>query len=190
MEFLETVKKSRSYRRFDESKPVDFNTLKELVELARFSPSSGNIQGLKFYLSSDPAINEKIFETTMWASYLKNWKGPEKGERPTAYIIILGDTEIHSTIQVDVGIVAQSIMLGAASLGIGGCMIGSFNRKKLQERLHIDEKFELPLVLALGYPKEQVVLEDVKDDEIKYWRDDAGVHHVPKRSMEELIVNS
>ncbi len=189
MHFLELVKKSRSYRRFDENRRISFETLTKLIELARFSPSSGNIQGLKFYLSVEPSINEIIFKNTRWASYLKHWKGPENGERPSAYIIILGDTEIHSTIDVDVGIVAQTVMLGAASTGIAGCMIGSLNRKEIQQQLDIDTKYEIPLVLALGYSAERIILEDIREENIKYWRDENDVHHVPKRLLSELIIN-
>jgi nitroreductase len=189
MKFLELVKTSRSCRRFMEDRRISSDILTELIKMARFTPSSGNIQSLKFYLSATPQINATIFSTARWAAYYKDWKGPEEGERPSAYIIILSDTEIHSTIEVDVGIAAQTIMLGAASMGIAGCMIGSFNRRNLQRELKIDSKFEIPLLLALGYPAEKAVLEDMVEDDIRYWRDQEGNHHVPKRTLEELIIN-
>jgi nitroreductase len=137
MDFEEIIMKNRSYRRFKEKQPVPEKVLKELVNYARLSASSGNVQGLKFYLSTDSVKNDLIFSTVRWAYYLKDWDGPAEGERPTAYIILLGDTEIHKTIDVDTGIAAQSILLGAVSMGYGGCMIGSLDRVSLRKKLDI-----------------------------------------------------
>jgi nitroreductase len=191
MDLAEMILKNRSYRKFIEKQPVPENVLKELVNYARLSASSGNIQGLKFYISTDPEKNRQIYSALRWAYYLKDWQGPEEGERPTAYIIVLGDTEIHKTIEVDVGIAAQSIMLGAVSLGYGGCMIGSLDRVSLRKRLDIPEHYDIPLVLALGKPNETIRIEDVGEKgEIEYWRDGFSVHHVPKRSLQELIIKS
>lgn len=183
------VKANRSYRRFHQNKPVDSTLLRGLVDLGRLSPSAANLQPLKYIISSDPELNAGIFPTTKWAGYLKDWDGPEDGERPAAYITILGDTEISKGSGCDHGIAAQSIMLGAAEKGLGGCMIGSIDREELRRVLSIPERFEILLILALGYPKEAVVLEDVgPDGDIKYYRDAQGVHHVPKRTLDEVIV--
>jgi len=183
------ILKNRSYRRFDESYKVTCDTLKELVELARFSPSAANLQPLKFIISCDEKKNNKIFPYLSWAGYLKNWPGPKEGEKPTAYIIILGDKKIREDFGCDHGIAAQSILLGAVEKGLGGCMIGAIDRKGLKKSLNIPDHFEILLVIALGKPNEKVVLEDVKNDDIKYWRDENGVHHVPKRPLEELIID-
>jgi len=165
--------------------------MRELVNYARFSASSGNMQGLKFYLSTDPDKNSLIFSTVSWAYYLKDWDGPETGERPSAYVIILGDTGIYKTIDVDVGIAAQSILLGAVSLGYGGCMIGSLDRVSLRKKLDIPDRYEIPLLIALGKPAESIVTEPLgANGSIEYWRDEQQVHHVPKRSLEELIIYS
>jgi nitroreductase len=152
MNFEEIILKNRSYRRFEEDYKITREILKELIGYARLSASSGNIQGLKFYLSDDGLKNEIIFRQLQWAYYLKDWAGPEMGERPSAYIIILGDTEIHTTIEIDVGIAAQSILLGATSMGLGGCLFGSVNRVGLRKELHIPRKFQIPLVIAMGKP--------------------------------------
>lgn len=189
MNFLSLVTKNRSYRRFKQDFRLDIKTLRELVNLARLSGSSSNIQGLKFLLSVDSEKNSKIFKHLKWAYYLKNWDGPAEGERPGGYIIILGDTEIHSTIDADVGIAAQSILLGAAEKGLGGCMIGSIDRPGLRKDLKIKEQYQIPLVIALGKPNEKIVLEKVDDTgNIQYWRDENDVHHVPKRSLDEIII--
>ncbi len=189
MQMSELVKKSRTYRRFYENQAVSMETLRKLVELARLSPTASNKQPLKFMLSNTPERNAKIFPSLAWAGYLKEWGGPAEGERPAAYIIILGDKEISASFGVDHGIAAQSIMLGAAELGLGGCMIGSVTRPKLAAELGIPERYEILLVLALGKPKETVVIEPVgAEGDIKYWRDEKAVHHVPKRSLDELIL--
>jgi len=183
------IKKTRSYRRFYQDLKIELETLKELVELARLSAAAGNLQPLKYMLSNDPEKNETIFENLGWAGYLKDWPGPGEGERPSAYIIVLGDKRICKSFGCDHGIACQNIMLGAVEKGLGGCMIGSVNRERLRKNLKIPDHLEILLVVALGKPKETVVLETVgPDGDIKYWRDSEGLHHVPKRTLEDIIV--
>lgn len=183
------VARSRSYRRFDESEPVSLDTLRELVDLARLAPSASNRQPLKYILSADRERNELIFPCLGWAGFLRDWGGPAQGERPTAYIVILGDTEIRNDFGCDHGIAAQTIMLGATEKGLGGCIIGSVKREALRQALSIPPQYEVLLVLALGKPAERVVIEPMgADGDIKYWRDQDSVHHVPKRSLEEIII--
>lgn len=190
MNFEDIIQKNRSYRRFNEDFEITIDVLMKLVGYARVSASSGNIQGLKFYLSADRVKNEQIFRHLKWAFYLKDWNGPEKGERPSAYIIILGDTDIHATIDIDVGIAAQSILLGATSVGLGGCMFGSIDRVALRKELNISKRFQIPLIIALGKPKEKIIIEEVNSTgDIAYWRDEEMTHHVPKRSLDELIID-
>ena len=179
----------RSYRRFRENEIVDCGMLKELVDLGRLSASGANLQPLKYMISCDRERNALIFPHLAWAGYLKDWSGPAEGERPAAYIIILCDTDIAKSPGCDHGIAAQSILLGAAEKGLGGCMIGSIDREGLRRALDIPGRYDILLVLALGKPAEEVVLETVgKDGDIRYWRDEKGVHHVPKRGLEEVIL--
>ncbi len=182
------VLKNRSYRRFDECVKIPHETLEELVNLARLSASGANRQPLKFVLSSDPEKNALIFPHLAWAGYLTDWPGPEAGERPSAYILILGDTEISKNVGCDHGIAAQSILLGATELGFGGCMVASIKKQELQRALGLPDRYDILLALALGKPKETVVIEPVADGDIKYRRDAQGVHHVPKRALDELIL--
>jgi len=183
------IVKNRSYRRFQEESRIESETLRGLIDLARLSASGGNLQPLKYIISSDAEKNAKIFPHLEWAGYLKDWEGPGEGERPSAYIIILGDTEISKNFGCDHGIAAQSILLGAAEKGIGGCMVGSIHRKELRKTLAIPERYEILLVLALGRPKERVVLEEAgAGGDIKYYRDSEDVHHVPKRPLDEIII--
>ena len=186
--FKDLVLKNRSYRRFYESEAVALDTLRDLVELARLSPNGSNRQSLKFYLSAGEK-NEEIFSCLGWAGHLKDWPGPEKGERPAAYILILNDKNIANNMDSNVGIAATSILLGAVENGLGGCMLGNVDRKKLTGLLSFPDHLEISLAVALGKPKEVVVLEEVKaDGDVKYWRDADKVHHVPKRKLEDLIV--
>ena len=185
----ELVHKSRSYRRFDQDVAVERETLRELVDLARHSPAAANRQPLKYILSCDAETNGRIFPHTRWAGALRDWPGPVEGEWPAAYIVILGDTEISKGFGCDHGIAAQSIMLGATEKGLGGCMLGALDRPKLREVLSIPEQYEILLVLALGKPVEKVVIEDLPPDgSINYWRDETSVHHVPKRSLDDIIL--
>jgi nitroreductase len=189
--FKELILKNRSYRRFDPKVSVSEKLLLELIELARLSPSGANRQPLKYYLSSQPEVNQLIFPHLAWAAYLTDWPGPVEKERPAAYIVILGDRQITSSFGCDHGIAAQSILLGAVEKGFGGCMIGSIDRKGLKKALNLAENLEILLVIALGKPLETVIIESVgAGGDIKYWRDEQRQHHVPKRSLEELIVSS
>jgi nitroreductase len=184
------IRQNRSYRRFEEQERISADTLRELVDLARLSPCSANIQPLKYYLSCDPHSNDVIFRHLSWAGYLKDWPGPVEGERPAGYILILGDLQLARSFRVDQGIAAQSIMLGAVEKGLGGCIIGSINRVGLQRDLYLPDSFEILLVIALGKPKETVQLETVgPEGSIRYWRDEDGTHHVPKRKLEEIILD-
>jgi nitroreductase len=183
------VKKNRSYRRFHEDVAVEEAVLKELVDLTRYGASAANLQPLKYVLSCGPEKNLVVFQHLAWAGYLKDWHGPAEGERPAAYIIVLGDTRIAKSFGCDHGIACQTILLGAAEKGLGGCMIGSVKRKELRQALAIPGHLEILLAVALGKPKESVVIEAVgADGDIRYWRDTEGVHHVPKRSLEEILV--
>ncbi len=191
MSLKELVRKNRSYRRFHQDVPVPLETLKELVDLGRLSASGGNTQPLKYFLSYTSETNAKIFPLLGWARQLGNWPGPSEGERPAAYIIVLCDTEIAKVPASDHAIAAQSILLGATEKGLGGCMLGSVQREKCRAALGIPERFDVSLVIALGKPKEVVVVEPLPaSGDTKYWRDEKQVHHVPKRSLEDIIVGA
>ncbi len=189
MKIRDLILKNRSYRRFYQEVAIKLETLRELVDLARLSASSGNVQPLKYILSCDPQKNASIFPHLAWAGYLKDWPAPCEGERPSAYIIILGDREIIQSFSCDHGIAAQSILLGATERGLGGCIIGSVQGQGLRKALKIPPRYEILLVLALGKPKEKVVIETVgPTGNIKYWRDSESTHHVPKRLLDDIIV--
>lgn len=188
MNIRQLIEKNRSVRRFDESYNISPEQLTEFIDLARLSASAANRQPLKYFLITAPEERERLYSCLAWAGYLTTWEGPAKGERPTAYIIILGDKEISDKFGVDPGIAAQSIMLGVTEAGLGGCMIASIKREKLRSEFAIPDQYEILLMLALGKPVEKVVLEKIKENDVKYWRDAEAVHHVPKRPLDEIIL--
>lgn len=183
------ILKNRSCRRFHQDRPVSGETLKELVNLARLSASAANRQPLRFILSADRQTNDQIFPCLTWAAYLKDWPGPAEGERPAAYIVILGDTTITTDFWSDDGIAGWSILLGAREKGLAGCFIGAINKDRLRQSLDLDPKYKIMLVIALGEPAETAVIDPVgPDGAIRYWRDENRVHHVPKRALSDIIL--
>ncbi|NOQ79296.1 MAG: nitroreductase [Gammaproteobacteria bacterium] len=190
MTFSDLIKINRCYRRFVQDVVVERSVLEKLVDLARLSSSSQNLQPLKYFLSCDSDVNAIIFNNLTWAGYLQDWTGPKEGERPSAYVLILGDKSISTSFGIDSGIAAQNIRLGATEIGLGSSIVGSIKHKELAESLGLSDQFEILLAIPIGKPKETVVLEAVGvNGDIKYWRDNAGVHHVPKRTLNEVLVN-
>ncbi|WP_077612716.1 nitroreductase family protein [Clostridium sp. Marseille-P2415] len=184
------VFKCRTYRRFYEDVAISMKDLRDLVDLARLTASTANSQALKFRLCNTPEDNAKVFDTLGWAGALPDWDGPGEGERPSAYIIILCDLSLGKNKLYDDGVAAQTMMLGAVEKGYGGCILGNVQRTRLAEALHIDpSRYSIDLVLALGKPKEEVVIVPVKEDgDIRYYRDENQVHYVPKRELDAIIV--
>ena len=184
----ELVVKNRSYRRFYQEVAIATKTLLELIELARLTATGSNIQSLKYKLINTKEKNEQVFSCLSWAGYLKDWNGPQEGEKPAAYIIILNNKQLKKNPQYDIGLACQSILLGAVEKGLGGCMFGSVNREKLGTEFSIPNELEITLIIALGSPKEKVIIDDVVEEDIKYWRDENQVHHIPKRKLDDLIL--
>lgn len=190
MEFNEIVNKNRSCRRFDEKRIITKDELTDLVNMARLIPSAQNLQPLKYIIAEEPGKRAIIFQSLFWAGYLTDWPGPEPGQRPSAYIIILSDREISKSVKWDHAIAAQTILLGATSKGFSGCMIGSVNKDRLSKEIKIPDKYEIELVIALGYPDEKIILENIEPgSSIKYYRDSQGNHHVPKRKLKDIILD-
>lgn len=181
----ELLLKNRSYRSFDASFIVSGDTLKALVDNVRYTPSTRNAQALRFRLCYDKEECEKVLALTKWAGALKERHFPPIGHAPTAFIVICAEQDIFMR---DVGIAAQTIMLSAAELGLGGCMIGSFDEGKLCELLQLPVNLRPRLLLALGKPDETVVLEDAEENDLTYYRDDKDVHHVPKLKIEDILL--
>jgi nitroreductase len=190
MNLEQLILRNRSYRRFDPSKPIDTATLRYLVDIARRTPSAANRQPLKYILLAQSSRCATLFTHLKWAGALKGWGGPAENERPTAYVIVLGDRDISTNPGCDHGIACQSMLLAAAERGLGGCMLGAIDRDSIRRDFKIPERFDILLVVALGTPAETCVLEDTRPGaDQTYYRDAASIHHVPKRPMEEIVLD-
>ncbi len=193
MDIAQLVAQTRTIRRFQQDRPLDESFVLGLIDLARLSGSARNAQPLQYMPVLAQNLCASLFPHLAWAGYLNGWPGPKDGERPAAYIVLLAhrdwqkgpDTELH----FDAGIATQSMLLAAAASGVSGCRIGAFRHDALHALLRLSERQRIVLVLALGYPAEKVVVEPLAaDGDIRYWRDEAGLHHVPKRSLQDVLV--
>ena len=184
----ELIKKTRSYRRFDVNREITDSELREMIEAARCSGSAANRQRIRFSLVNDRATCNEIFKNVAFAGYLKEWSGPSVIERPAAYIVMLcKESEIDTNLAIDMGIAAQSILLTATVMGLGGCMIRSFKKAEIDGILKKDG-YNSAFIIALGKPTERVYLTSVKNGDIKYFRDENDDHAVPKLSLDEIII--
>lgn len=191
--FLDLVKQARSHRGFRQDRKVTRQELEHLVECARFTPAARNDQVLKYYLAEKPETVAAIQPLTKWAGALAELHLPRKGAEPVAYIVICLDgnlAENPAPYQRDVGIVAQTMLLAAAEMGLNGCMIGSFAAGELREKLGLPEAIKPQLLLALGEGTDCIVMTVVGEDgSTTYYRDAEDTHYVPKRTLEQLILN-
>lgn len=181
--------KNRSYRRFDQQQRISDAVLRELVALLPLCPSARNAQPLKYYAVTDEQLCAGVFDTLAWAGYLTNWAGPVEGERPAAYLVQVLDTRISENCLCDDGIQVQTLLLGAVEKGYGGCIIKAFKSDLLRGVLKMEEYLKPMYVIALGKPVEKVVLDEIRDNDCKYWREADGTHHVPKRPADDLMIN-
>lgn len=186
------VRKNRSYRGYDESRKITEDELKDLVDTARVAGSAANLQPLKYRLVCSEAEVAKLNGITRWGKMLKDIELPHKGKFPTAYIVICVDTDIAKVPEnanTDIGIAAQTILLAAVEQGLGGCMIGNYEKAQAAEALALPERFVPQLIVAIGKPDETVVLTDTGEDgSVKYYRDANDVHYVPKRKLEDILL--
>jgi nitroreductase len=185
MDVYDAILKRRSIRRFKQ-RDIPFEVLKKLVNAARMAPSGGNLQPWEYVVVAEEELLEKVFSTLRWENITKGG-APPKEKMPTSFIIVLINREIKPEGgEYDVAMAAQNIMLTALEEGVGTCCIGPIDKDRLKEILKIPEMYEIALVIALGYPDESPIIENVEDSTI-YWRDDRGVLHVPKRKLDMLI---
>lgn len=189
MDFKKLVYSTRTTRRFHQNKAIAIETLRALVDLARVSPCASNRQRIAYAIANEPALNTRIFPSLSWAAALPDWDGPSEGERPAAYILILDDTERGKGLEYDFGIAAQTILLAAREKGIAGCIFAAVKREELAKSVNLPSRYRIPLVIALGMPAESVEIAPIPaSGSIDYWREDA-THFVPKRALDDVIVN-
>jgi len=189
----ELVRKTRTVRRFQEEKNIDPDLLTMLIDMARLGGSARNAQSLKYMVITEKKARDELFPLLAWAGYLPHWPGPEAGERPAAYVVCLLDTKLQKGSETeahfDLGIATQNMLLAAAEQGICGCRIGAFSGEKVGKLFNLPGQYTPLLVVALGYPAEEVVIEEIDaEGDIRYWHDEQGGHHVPKRKLEDIVL--
>jgi nitroreductase len=186
MNFTELTEKARSYRRFQEAKPIPSSLLRMMIGAAAAAPCASNLQRLRFSIVTGEHERNTLFPGIGWAGYITDWSGPVPGERPSAYIVVHAPEEDELFTGIDAGIAASHIVLAGAAHGVGSCILLNYDVNAVNRTAHA-AGYKPILVIALGYPGETVVLE--KDSKIiRYWRDETGVHHVPKLPLETLIL--
>ena len=178
----ETIAGRRTIRRFKPD-PVSRELLERLVEAARLAPSAANLQPLEFIAVDAAGPRAEIFPCLKWAAYIAPAGDPRPGEEPTAYVVTLANSEIREKMfEYDVGAAMENMILAALAEGVGSCWLLSIDRDKLRTILGVPERYRIDSVLALGYPAEDPAAE-VAGDSIRYWKDEAGRLHVPKRPL-------
>lgn len=186
------IKKNRSVRGYDNSRDVTIEELREMVDCARLSASSVNMQPLKYILVNTVDGKARVLKQVSFAAKLSTLKLPHRGSEPMAYIVICQDEQISKSetgFLRDVGIAAQSITLAATELGLGACMLGYFSPDKLRQALDLSENLKPLLVISLGKSVEDIRIVEIEEGEsTDYYRDEAGIHYVPKRKLDDVII--
>ncbi len=186
MRVYELAMSRHSIRRFS-GMPVPEHLLRQCVDAARVAPSARNLQPLEYIIVEDETLLPGVFSTLQWAGYIRPEGDPPEGKRPRAYIIVLRHGDVSGGLaSYDIGLAIQSIVLVALEEGVASCILGSVDRDRLRTLLHIPSQYEISLVVALGYPDEKPVVEPYSGS-VKYWKDERGVLHVPKRNLEDII---
>jgi nitroreductase len=189
MKLKDLILRNRSYRRFIQKARITQKQLSSWIDLARLGASGRNAQTIKYITITDEKMCKKIYPNLAWAGYIQDWDGPEEGERPAAYVVMLNDENLGKNYFSDDGIAVQNLLLGAVNDGYGGCIIRAFKNKELRTLLELAENHKIIQIVALGKPIEEIVLEEMKEGDIKYWRDEKQIHYVPKRKLDEIIIN-
>jgi nitroreductase len=186
MSTYDLVIKRRAIRRFKD-KPVSAQLLERCINAARLCPSAANLQLLEYIVIDEKRLLAQVFSTLQWASYIRPDGDPPESNRPTAYIVMLKDSRAGiASSAYDVGAAMENMILVALEEGVGCCPLASVDRDKLKGILNIPDEYEIPLVLAFGYPDESPVEEPLTDS-VKYWKDEKGTLHVPKKKLETVL---
>lgn len=187
MDVYDAIVTRRTIRKFLQ-KPIDREVLLKLLNAARLAPSAMNLQPCEYILVTDKALLDEVFSTVKWATYITPRGTPKEGERPVAYIVVLINTKKRAEGgEVDCAAAVENLILAAWGKGIGACWMGSVDRARIKEILDIPDHCKVNSIVALGYKAEQPVVEDVINGDLKYWKDEEDILHVPKRRLEDIV---
>ncbi len=194
MNVYDAVKSRRTIRKFKQD-PVPSEDIKKIIDCARLAPYGANLQPLKFAVITDENDRKNLYPLIKYAAYLTDWN-PSFEECPPVYIAVLTDTSLKAAdkSECDCGAAVMSMWLEAEELGLGSCWLGAIDRNKIKEKIMKLKKqtshsnvIIVSYMLGLGYPAQSGETFDMKDD-IKYYFDENGNVHVPKRTLDEIIV--
>lgn len=178
------LKRNRSYRGYDASRVVTEADLKKLLEVVPWVGSGMNAQPLRFKLVTG-ASAALVHPLVKLGAALPEEHLPHIGEEPSAYIVVCSTAPENRVVDMDLGIAAQSILLRAVELGLGGIFILNFKASELAAALQLP--LEPLAVIGLGKPSERIFLKPVKaGSDLNYYRKD-GAHFVPKLQVEDLL---
>ena len=186
MDLEEVIYKRRTIRRFKQD-PIPLETLKKLIDYARVAPVGSNIQALEYVIVNGEEMAEIMFSLVRFAGSLPKEQKPTIENKPMAYIIILVNTDIKkSFFEYDIGAAVENILLGAITFGLGCCWMASINGRKIRSLLEIPDNYQIVQLISMGFPDEESVTEPYSDS-FKYWKDENGKMHVPKRTLDDII---
>ena len=186
-EIMKLLEKRRTYRRFDESRPIPDDVVADMKQAARLASCGMNRQTLRYVYARTPEIVNKIFEITKWGAALPDGQGqPKAGERPTLFVAMLYPTGARNPF--DEGLAASNLTLAAYAHGVGSCIVANVNHGKLREILNIDESLDISCVIGFGYPThESRVVEISAEGDTKYYLDEDRNYVVPKKKIEDTV---
>ena len=187
MEFCELLKKRRTVRRFKQVQVFD-KDIRYMLEAARLASCGGNVQKLRYIVVQDKQLVKDIFENTAWAGLVSPKRSPEWGKNaPLTFIVVTIPRDAEGVIQANAGAAVQSMEYAAVDAGLGACWIGAYKKENVEKILELPEHEEALYLLAIGYPDEEPVQEDIDSGEsMKYYLDDEDVLHVPKFKIDAI----
>ncbi|MEW6009267.1 MAG: nitroreductase family protein [Candidatus Omnitrophota bacterium] len=186
MDTYKAIISRRSIRKFKQ-KQIPKKVIEKILESARLGPSAANLQPCEFIVVDEPERKGELFSALKWAGYIAPSGNPSKEERPLTYIVTITDSrKSKDWALIDASIAMENMILTAWNEGIASCWLGAIDKERIRQILAVPSYYNVEFVLALGYSAEKSVLEEYKRD-VKYWKDDSGVMHVPKRSLKDIV---
>ena len=174
--------RNRSYRGYDPSRRVTEEELRELVGVVSLTASGMNRQVLRFRPVLEP---ELILPHITLGAALPDEHLPKPGTEPSAFLVVCSTVPEDKVMDIDLGFAAQSILLKATQMGLGGIFILNFRKEAVKEALSLP--LEPVAIIAIGKPAESVFLLPSEGENLEYYRKE-GVHYVPKLTINHLII--